>query len=290
LPISQLNYKTLDQLFRETAARLSVSTCPFLEARLLIQAAGRMGEGEFFTRLSEPVGAELEKNLEQLIRQRIDGCPLAYLLGYKEFWGLTFRVNRSVLIPRPETELVVEKILTLPLSAEPLILDVGTGSGNIAISLGKELPSAKIIATDISKRALRLAAVNARLNQVNNVRFILSDLFKTFEESQPTFDLIVSNPPYVARADWQILDRPVRDFEPKKALLAGQDGLNFIRQLVNKAGQFLHPAGFLVMEIGAGQATEVVRLLETGWSQIEIINDYSGLPRVVSARKKSAQA
>lgn len=290
MPISQLNYKTLDQLFRETAARLSVSTCPFLEARLLIQAAGRMGEGEFFTRLSEPVGAELEKNLEQLIRQRIDGCPLAYLLGYKEFWGLTFRINRSVLIPRPETELVVEKTLTLPLPPEPLILDVGTGSGNIAISLGKELPSAKIIATDVSKRALRLAAVNARLNQVDNVRFILSDLFKTFEESQPTFDLIVSNPPYVARADWQILDRPVRDFEPKKALLAGQDGLNFIRRLVKKAGQFLQPAGFLVMEIGAGQARKVVELLETGWSQIEIINDYSGLPRVVSARKKSAQA
>lgn len=290
MPISQLNSKTLDQLFRETAARLSVSTCPFLEARLLIQAAGRMGEGEFFTKLSEPVDAELEKNLEQLARQRIDGCPLAYLLGYKEFWGLTFRVNRSVLIPRPETELVVEKILTLPLPAEPLILDVGTGSGNIAISLGKELPSAKIIATDVSKRALRLAAVNARLNQVNNVRFILSDLFKTFEESQLTFDLIVSNPPYVARADWQILDRPVRDFEPKKALLAGQDGLNFIRRLVKKAGQFLQPAGFLVMEIGAGQARKVVELLETGWSQIEIINDYSGLPRVVSARKKSAQA
>ncbi len=285
-----MNSKTLDQLFRETAARLSTSTCPFLEARLLIQTAGQMGEGEFFTRLSEPVGAELEKNLERLVRQRLDGCPLAYLLGYKEFWGLTFRVNRSVLIPRPETELVVEKILTLPLPPEPSILDVGTGSGNIAISLGKELPSARIIATDVSKRALRLAAVNARLNQVNNVRFILSDLFKTFEESQLTFDLIVSNPPYVARADWQKLDRAVRDFEPKKALLAGQDGLNFIRRLVKKAGQFLQPTGCLVMEIGAGQAREVVGLLEAGWSQIEIDNDYSGLPRVVSARKKSDQA
>jgi len=285
-----LNSKNLDQLFRETAARLSTSTCPFLEARLLIQAAGRLNEAEFFTRLSEPAGPELEKNLEQLVQQRMDGCPLAYLLGYKEFWGLTFWVNRSVLIPRPETELVVEKILTLPLPQDPLILDVGTGSGNIAISLGKELPSARIIATDVSKRALRLATVNARLNQVDNIRFIRSNLFKAFEPSQLTFDLIVSNPPYVAHHDWQKLDRPVRDFEPKKALLAGQDGLNFIRQLVNKAGQFLHPAGFLVMEIGAGQATEVVRLLEAGWSQIEIDNDYSGLPRVVSARKKSDQA
>jgi len=282
-----LNSKNLDQLFREAAVRLSVSTCPFLEARLLIQAAGQMDEAEFFTRLSEPVWPQLEKSLERLVRQRLDGCPVAYLLGYKEFWGLPFRVNRSVLIPRPETELVVEKILTLPLSPEPLILDIGTGSGNIAVSLAKELPSARIMATDISKRALRLAAVNARLNQVDNVRFILSNLFKAFEQSQMRFDLIVSNPPYVAQDDWQKLDRSVRDFEPKKALLAGQDGLGFIRRLVRKAGQYLQPAGFLVMEIGAGQAEEVVRLLETGWSHIEIDNDYAGFPRVVSARRKS---
>jgi len=282
-----LNSKNLDQLFREAAVRLSVSTCPFLEARLLIQAAGQMDEAEFFTRLSEPVWPQLEKSLERLVRQRLDGCPVAYLLGYKEFWGLPFRVNRSVLIPRPETELVVEKILTLPLSPEPLILDIGTGSGNIAVSLAKELPSARIMATDISKRALRLAAVNARLNQVDNVRFILSNLFKAFEQSQMRFDLIVSNPPYVAHDDWQKLDRSVRDFEPKKALLAGQDGLGFIRRLVRKAGQYLQPAGFLVMEIGAGQAEEVVRLLETGWSHIEIDNDYAGFPRAVSARRKS---
>lgn len=282
-----MNSKNLDQLFREAAVRLSVSTCPFLEARLLIQAAGQMDEAEFFTRLSEPVWPQLEKSLERLVRQRLDGCPVAYLLGYKEFWGLPFRVNRSVLIPRPETELVVEKILTLPLSPEPLILDIGTGSGNIAVSLAKELPSARIMATDISKRALRLAGVNARLNQVDNVRFILSNLFKAFEQSQMRFDLIVSNPPYVAQDDWQKLDRSVRDFEPKKALLAGQDGLGFIRRLVRKAGQYLQPAGFLVMEIGAGQAEEVVRLLETGWSHIEIDNDYAGFPRVVSARRKS---
>ena len=282
-----MNSKNLDQLFREAAVRLSVSTCPFLEARLLTQAAGQMDEAEFFTRLSEPVWPQLEKSLERLVRQRLDGCPVAYLLGYKEFWGLPFRVNRSVLIPRPETELVVEKILTLPLSPEPLILDIGTGSGNIAVSLAKELPSARIMATDISKRALRLAGVNARLNQVDNVRFILSNLFKAFEQSQMRFDLIVSNPPYVAQDDWQKLDRSVRDFEPKKALLAGQDGLGFIRRLVRKAGQYLQPAGFLVMEIGAGQAEEVVRLLETGWSHIEIDNDYAGFPRVVSARRKS---
>jgi len=282
-----LSSKNLDQLFRETTARLSSSTDPFLEARLLIQAAGRMDEVEFFRRLPEPVWPQLEKKLERLVRQRIDGWPLAYLLGWKEFWNLPFRVNRSVLIPRPETELVVEKSLSLSLSLEPLIIDIGTGSGNIAISLGKELPSARIIATDISLKALKLARENARLNQVTNVRFVLSDMFKAFRQGDLTFDLIVSNPPYVAQDDWQKLDRPVKDFEPKKALVAGQDGLKFIRQLIGQAEHFLKPGGFLAMEIGAYQAEEVARLLRSGWSQTEIVPDYSGFPRVVCARKMS---
>jgi release factor glutamine methyltransferase len=282
-----LNSKNLEQLFRETAARLSSSSCPFLEARLLIQAAGKMDESEFFRRLSEPVKLSLEKRLNQLVRKRLDGWPVAYLLGRREFWGLPFRVDRSVLIPRPETELVVERALSLPLPPEPLILDLGTGSGNIAISLGKELPSARIIATDISLRALKLAGENARLNEVTNIRFIKSNLFKAFEQSQLIFDLIVSNPPYVAQDDWQKLDRPVKDFEPRKALIAGRDGLKFIRQMVRKAGTFLKPGGFLVLEVGAGQEAEITRCLEPDWSEIEVLSDYSGFPRVVSARRVS---
>lgn len=266
---------------------MSSSSCPFLEARLLIQAAGKMDESEFFRRLSEPVKLSLEKRLNQLVRKRLDGWPVAYLLGRREFWGLPFRVDRSVLIPRPETELVVERALSLPLPPEPLILDLGTGSGNIAISLGKELPSARIIATDISLRALKLAAENARLNEVTNIRFIKSNLFKAFEQSQLIFDLIVSNPPYVAQDDWQKLDRPVKDFEPRKALIAGRDGLKFIRQMVRKAGTFLKPGGFLVLEVGAGQEAEITRCLEPDWSEIEVLSDYSGFPRVVSARRVS---
>ncbi len=266
---------------------MSSSSCPFLEARLLIQAAAKMDESEFFRRLSEPVKLSLEKRLNQLVRKRLDGWPVAYLLGRREFWGLPFRVDRSVLIPRPETELVVERALSLPLPPEPLILDLGTGSGNIAISLGKELPSARIIATDISLRALKLAAENARLNEVTNIRFIKSNLFKAFEQSQLIFDLIVSNPPYVAQDDWQKLDRPVKDFEPRKALIAGRDGLKFIRQMVRKAGTFLKPGGFLVLEVGAGQEAEITRCLEPDWSEIEVLSDYSGFPRVVSARRVS---
>lgn len=282
-----MNSKNLEQLFRETAAKLSSSSCPFVEARLLIQAAGKMDESEFFRRLSEPVKLSAEKRLNQLVRKRLDGWPVAYLLGRREFWGLPFRVDRSVLIPRPETELVVERALSLPLPPEPLILDLGTGSGNIAISLGKELPSARIIATDISLRALKLAGENARLNEVTNIRFIQSNLFKAFEQRQLTFDLIVSNPPYVAQDDWQKLDRPVKDFEPRKALIAGRDGLKFIRQMVRKAGTFLKPGGFLVLEVGAGQEAEITRWLEPDWSEIEVLSDYSGFPRVVSARRVS---
>ncbi|HAV42106.1 MAG TPA: peptide chain release factor N(5)-glutamine methyltransferase [Acidobacteria bacterium] len=285
--MSHLSSKNLEQLFRETAARLATSSCPFVEARLLIKAAGKMDEAEFFRRMSEPVKPSLERKLNQLVRKRLSGWPVAYLLGRREFWGLPFRVNRSVLIPRPETELVVEKALSLPLPPEPLILDLGTGSGNIAISLGKELPAARIIATDISLRALKLAGENARLNQLTNIRFIQSNLFKAFEQSKLSFDLIVSNPPYVAQDDWPELDRPVKDFEPQKALIAGRDGLKFIRQLVRKASTFLKPGGFLIIEIGAGQAAEVTGWLESDWSEIEVLPDYSGFPRVVSARRVS---
>lgn len=266
---------------------MSSVACPFLEARLLIQSAGRMNEAGFFNRLSEPVSRQLENRLVRLVRQRKNGWPIAYLLGWREFWGLPFRVNRSVLIPRPETELVVEKALSLPLPPEPVILDMGTGSGNLAVSLGKELPSARIIATDLSGRALKLACENARLNRVTNVSFVLSDMFKAFRQSNLAFDLIVSNPPYVAENDWQKLDRPVKDFEPRKALVAGSDGLGFIKKLVRQAGHFLKPGGFLVIEIGAGQAEQVRHLFGVDWHQPEILLDYSGRPRVVFARKAS---
>jgi len=141
--------------------------------------------------------------------------------------------------------------------------------------------------TDISLRALKLARENARLNQLTNIRFIQSNLFKAFEQSKLSFDLIVSNPPYVAQDDWPELERPVKDFEPQKALIAGRDGLKFIRQLVRKAGTFLKPGGFLIIEIGAGQAAEVTGWLESDWSEIEVLPDYSGIPAVVSARRLS---
>lgn len=210
---------------------------------------------------------------------------MAYLLGKKEFWSLEFKVNRWVFIPRPETELVVEKVLSLPLPEKPRILDVGTGSGNIAIALAKELPSARVIASDLSKRALKIARENARKNQVKNVEFVQSNLLYFFLKSNLLFDLIVSNPPYVAEKEWKKLDRPVRDFEPKKALVAGPSGLEIIEKLIKQAWFCLKPGGYLVMEIGATQKKTVLELFGSDWGQKEILPDYSGLPRVVSARK-----
>lgn len=277
--------KTLNQLFRQAARKLSHSACPFLEARLLIQLAGRMTESDFFRNLDSPVPKSLENRLNRLVKKRKAGWPIAYLLGKKEFWSLEFKVNRWVLIPRPETELVVEKVLWLPLPEKPWILDVGTGSGNIAIALAKELPSARVIASDLSKRALKIARENARKNQVKNVEFVQSNLLSFFLKSNLLFDLIVSNPPYVAEKEWKKLDRPVRDFEPKRALVAGPSGLEIIEKLIKQAWFCLKPGGYLVMEIGATQEKTVLELFSSGWGQMEILPDYSGLPRVVSARK-----
>ncbi|MGB9893058.1 MAG: peptide chain release factor N(5)-glutamine methyltransferase [Candidatus Saccharicenans sp.] len=274
--------ETLDQIFRRTAARLSFSACPFIESRLLIQLAGSMDESQFFRQLNSPVSKILVKRLEPLVRKRLAGWPLAYILGEKEFWSLRFEVGPQVLIPRPETELVVEKVLSLPLSDKPRLLDVGTGCGNIAIALAKELPQAKVIGSDLSKRALAVAEVNARKIGLKNVKFIQSDLLDYFLKKRQRFEVIVSNPPYVSEADWEKLDSPVKDFEPRKALVAGPTGLEVINRLIDQARYCLIPGGYLVFEFGAGQEKQLLKLFPAGWGKLEILQDYSGLPRVAS--------
>lgn len=280
-----MRYKNLDQLFRQTAGRLSFSSCPFIEARLLIQKVAGWDEAEFFRRLNSRVSPGLVRRLSALVRKRRSGWPMAYLLGWKEFWSLPFRVNRLVLIPRPETELLVEKVLSLPLPERPRLLDVGTGCGNIAVALGKEKPLARVVASDISRRALALAAWNARNNGVTNISFVHSDLLQHFIERKQKFEVIVSNPPYVSAADWEKLDRPVRDFEPRTALVAGPTGLEVIQKLISQSWSCLKPGGFLVSEFGAGQENEIRKLLDRRWSEPEILSDYSGFPRVMTVKK-----
>lgn len=251
----------------------------------MIQKAAGWDESEFFLRLNSSVSPRLVKRLSILVRKRRSGWPVAYLLGWKEFWSLPFRVNRLVLIPRPETELLVEKVLTLPLPGQPRLLDVGTGCGNIAVALARERPRARVVASDVSRRALALAAWNARKNGVKNISFIHSDLLRYFIEKKQKFEVIVSNPPYVSAADWKKLDRPVRDFEPRTALVAGPTGLEVIRKLIRQSWLCLKPGGFLVFEFGAGQENEIRKLLDRRWSEPEILTDYSGFPRVMTVQK-----
>jgi release factor glutamine methyltransferase len=221
-----------------------------------------------------------------LLEQRVSGEPVQYIQVKCEFYGLPFRVTRDVLIPRPETELAVEKaILPMRTVSQPRILDVGTGSGAIAIALAKHLTDARILATDISRAALDIAEWNAGQNEVSErIRFLEGDLLEPVAGEE--FELIISNPPYVAERDRSTLAVEVRDFEPAQALFAGEDGLAIYRRLIPAAHTALVPGGWIVLEIGFGQEASVRALLrDAGFEAIDFAADLQGIARVASARR-----
>jgi release factor glutamine methyltransferase len=251
----------------------------------------------------------------ELLERRYNGEPIQYITGECEFYGLPFRVTPDVLIPRPETEHLIEKALELAMivhgsvtghdfsraessteedwalapegtpSRFPRILDIGTGSGAIAIALARCLPHAQIAAVDVSAAALELAHANAECNAVSShIRFLQSDLLSALAGEQ--FDLIVSNPPYVPTTDRATLAVEVRDHEPALALFAGDDGLDICRRLISQAFACLTPGGFLVLEIGYDQSPAITELLaRTGFEQIEFVPDLQGILRVACARR-----
>jgi release factor glutamine methyltransferase len=207
-----------------------------------------------------------------------------YIIGQQEFYGLMLRVSPAVLIPRPETELLVEAVLArTPSQRAANILDVGTGSGAIAIALAHQLPLARVTAIDLSDEALAVARENASAHGVGErMRFLQSDLLEAV--TGETFDVVVSNPPYVPESDRASLDRQVRDHEPGIALFAGADGLEIYKRLVPQARAALEPAGLLAIEIGYGQRDAVATLLGA-WAAVESLDDLQGIPRVMLARK-----
>jgi len=224
---------------------------------------------------------------EALVYRRDAGEPLQYLTGTQEFFGLDIRVTPAVLIPRPETEHLVEAVLAWSkLQIKPLrLLDIGTGSGAIAIALAANLPSAEIIATDLSHAALSLARDNTlRLGFGERIRFLESDLFSAFDPNEPPLDAIVSNPPYIPLTEASTLQSEVVDHEPHTALFAGADGLDIYRRLIPSARTRLREDGLLALEIGFGQSAALTQLL-FGWSNVSVINDYAGIPRVVLATR-----
>ena len=226
----------------------------------------------------------IHRLLQPLLLRRAVGEPVQYILGETEFFGLNFAVSPAVLIPRPETELLVEQVLAVARTlASPRILDIGTGSGAIAIALAAALPQAHLVAVDLSPAALDLAHQNAqRHGLADRIHFLESDLFSTL--SGQRFDVVVSNPPYVPLQDASTLAVEVRDHEPALALFAGDDGLAVYRRLIPAARRHLAPGGLLALEFGFGQQQPIAELLAgSGFHGIETLPDYQQIPRIALA-------
>jgi len=225
----------------------------------------------------------------KLLERRYNGEPIQYITGRTEFYGLPFRVTPDVLIPRPETEHLVEKTIAFAVRFQaPRIVDVGTGSGAIAIALAHHLPNAAIAAIDLSAAALAVARENAELNGVSHcISFFEGDLLAPVAGQQ--FDIAVSNPPYVPLADRASLAVEVREHEPALALLAGDDGLYIYHRLIPAAFAALAPGGLVVLEIGYGQSSAISELLaESGFDEIEFAHDLQDIPRVALARRPAS--
>jgi release factor glutamine methyltransferase len=235
----------------------------------------------------DPVDDDSLDQLRGFVERRAAGEPLQYITGVQDFYGREFRVTPDVLIPRPETELLVEAAIGVTKNENAVICDVGTGSGCIAITLLCELPDARAVALDKSAAALEIAKLNAAKQSVTDrVEFVVSDCFETLNSNEHQFDLIVSNPPYVSASALAGLQREVRDHEPLVALSPGPDGLSVIRRLLSEAPAFLKPNGHMLMEIGFDQGEAVYNLVDNSvWSLLEVRPDLQSIPRIVVLKK-----
>lgn len=222
---------------------------------------------------------------KETVEERSRGVPAQYITGHQEFWGLDFLVSPAVLIPRPETEHLVETAIEIAREMEqPRIIDVGTGSGCIALALENELPKAEVHATDLSPDALEIARANAARLRLERVRFHVTDVLEGFPEEFA--DIIVSNPPYVGECEADKVQAQVRKFEPHMAVFGGPEGHELICKVIEQARRVLKPGGWLLMEIGYTQSPMLEKLLQ-GWDDVHFVPDLQGIPRVAVARKEA---
>lgn len=261
---------------------------PRLNAELLMMFVLGCDRAYLYAHPERPLTTEEQSGYDDVIRERARGCPTQYIIGHQEFWGLDLIVSPAVLIPRPETEHVVETVLALVQQRDPdeklRLIDVGTGTGCIALALASELPCVDVHACDISDEALEIARINAtRLRLDRQVQIRRSDLLSVYVGEQ--FDFVVSNPPYVGESEADKVQKQVREFEPKIAVFSGQEGMDIYRRFIPQAYAVLNPGGWLVMEIGFS-SEEKVRALLTDWTDIQTTADLQGIPRVIAARKK----
>jgi len=269
---------------------------PRLNAELLLALSLDLSREDLYARLDGQFKEENRETLERLIERRISGEPLQYILGHQEFWSIDLKVDPRVLIPRPETEFLVEQALSILFEIShrrpPYVLEIGTGSGAIAISLAKEVKDVFMVATDISREALRLAKENAQSAGVlHQIGFVNGDLFGPVQSlrDKEVFDLILSNPPYITRSEIRRLAREIKDFEPTLALDGGEDGMEFYRRITLEAPFYLRKGGWLLLEVGEGQGEEVTELIERSESFLEpnLLPDLSGIERVAKAQRRS---
>ncbi len=268
----------------EATQRLVQSDASRLEAEVLLCHVLQCPRSYPYTWPEYVLSATQQKAFEALLKARQAGRPIAYLVGMKEFWSLPLQVNEATLIPRPDTEILVEQVLShIPAETHQKVLDLGTGSGAIALAVAFERPACHIIGIDISHAALQVAQANALQLKLTNLAWINADWCAAL--SSCPFDLIVSNPPYIAMDDPHLQQGDVR-YEPLSALAAAQQGLSALRQIISHAGQFLRPQGWLCLEHGYTQSEAVQHLLgQHGYTRINSVRDLSGHLRVTQAQK-----
>jgi len=282
---------TLQDLLREAITTFTQAglTGPYLDAEVLLSHCLGRERLFLYTNPDFALTDEQVRLYRDFVVRRLSKEPVAYIIGHKEFWSLSLEVDHRTLIPRPETEILIEEALKIVAGSDNVtnkILDVGVGSGAISIALASELINARLFAIDISPGAVIVAANNARkLGFGDRIAFVVGDLVHPFSG---IFDMIVSNPPYITTDDFESLPGEVRDFEPSTALFGGSDGLSFHRELIRAAESRLKSGGWLLMEIGAGQVRPVEQILRNAclFDIIRFRADYAGIDRVAVARRQ----
>lgn len=285
---------TVRRILDWTAAHLEKhgSETPRLDAEILLAHARGCRRIDLYTRYAEPLTDEQRAAMRGLVKRRANAEPVAYLVGHREFFSLNFKVTPDVLVPRPDTETLVVELIdrAKPVDA-PKILDIGTGSGCIAVTVATHIPAAIVTAIDLSEAALDVARENATTHQVaERITFIQSDLFSALPDDA-RFDFIVSNPPYIREDEMPTLPPDVRLHEPNSALVAGADGLSILRRIISDAKRYLVPGGHLLLECAHEQAAAVRDLMKASgdFEEITLVNDLTHRPRAVCARRSSGR-
>jgi release factor glutamine methyltransferase len=285
------NGATIAEALKEAGERLRAASVPndLLDAQALLAEALGKDRTYLIINFNQQLSEDILSAFRTMVDRRAAGEPLQYITGRQEFFGLDFEVTPDVLIPRPETELIVEEAIRIVQQdgvARPVIVDVGAGSGAIAVTLARELGDARVIASDVSEAALRVARRNAARHGLGDrVDFVASDLLDAFAEEEFA-DFILSNPPYVSEKEMTSLQREVRDWEPRMALTDSNDGLSLYRKLLKGAPSRLRPGGHLICEMGYTQSEKISNMIDHRvWGGPRLLDDLQGIPRTIVLRK-----